>query len=319
MSKFSAVADEIHTGQLDANIVKLIFQEDTKEACRINSWSGMIHIHGLASAIGCKINVIYPEFNARIRPLFNCEILPRHDLEKAPMTIMWTRCSVPNSKYWQPNHFVACLPHSVTLNAAEAPSYSQVCRSASSCVSKPRASFCSSQRFSSCNESSSASAFPTAQSTHGIPFYAKSSGFSGSLFMSSSKRGNPKNGKPAPSNSPSCTSIHNNSPYIPGNVKWSPNRGTPCRTSRTKMSQSRHSDSSLFSGQTNATSPSPPSGQSLSSNDDSDKTPPSAAHVCSESFQAFVKHFLACDNIATLILLPRRKYTPCTSKKKCFI
>jgi hypothetical protein len=77
LAKYSGVAEKVQYTKLDQETVNQIYQQDAIETCHLNSWSGMTQIHALASVVGCEISVMYPEFNSRIRPMFNCRVLPR--------------------------------------------------------------------------------------------------------------------------------------------------------------------------------------------------------------------------------------------------
>lgn len=101
------------------NIPLLCFKEDCMETTKHNSWSNMWHVHALASVIKHPIQSIYPEYNNRIRPVFNKLVIPRESQEPAitcnnKFVVMWTRVQPAavsrTDTTWSPNHFVPCIP-----------------------------------------------------------------------------------------------------------------------------------------------------------------------------------------------------------------
>jgi hypothetical protein len=94
------------------------FQEAVeKEICGTFSnyaWSGIMQIMGLASAVGCNIQLLYPDKRHLLIRLLNATYRARtsDSSEKLPtVTIMWTDINgwTNRDKELQVNHFVPCL------------------------------------------------------------------------------------------------------------------------------------------------------------------------------------------------------------------
>ena len=85
------------------------------------SFSGLLQIMGLASAIGCQIHMIYPDTKHRMLSLLNGVYSPREVSSinnHRSIVIMWTSMSrwPDRSKMFTVDHFVPMLP---TLTAEE--------------------------------------------------------------------------------------------------------------------------------------------------------------------------------------------------------
>lgn len=83
--------------------------------CTDKSWSAMIHVLAISSALGKTVTCVYPEVNEAIRPLFNAKIDPvscSPVSDGQELTIMWTRdgdLSSAFGSFFEPNHFVALV------------------------------------------------------------------------------------------------------------------------------------------------------------------------------------------------------------------
>ena len=109
-----------HTRSLEVkNTDKTSFQQAVeKEICTTFSnyaWSGLIQIMGLASAVGCNIQLLYPDKRHSLFPLLSGTYRPRISNENGQLptiTIMWTDMGgwKDREKEFQVNHFVPILP-----------------------------------------------------------------------------------------------------------------------------------------------------------------------------------------------------------------
>lgn len=81
--------------------------------CYNYRWSGVMQIMGLASVVGCKIKMIYPDKRHSLFCLLSASYNPRLDFrDTVPvLTIMWTDINgwPDRSKAFQVNHFVPLL------------------------------------------------------------------------------------------------------------------------------------------------------------------------------------------------------------------
>ncbi|XP_078677726.1 uncharacterized protein LOC144914113 [Branchiostoma floridae x Branchiostoma belcheri] len=106
---FSANSTDYNTN--DPSAILALYIEDIKSACIDRSWSNAWHMEALATAIHRPIVSIYPQYNARIRHLFNRTFHPLENEHFPPINIMWTKSSGRTvGNHFQPDHFVTCLP-----------------------------------------------------------------------------------------------------------------------------------------------------------------------------------------------------------------
>lgn len=60
----------------DKRIALSCFMIDSVETTKIGTYSNIWHVYALPSVLGSAIRSAYPEYNLRIRPLFNKVIQP---------------------------------------------------------------------------------------------------------------------------------------------------------------------------------------------------------------------------------------------------
>ncbi len=96
--------------------------------CNYGTWSSLIHLFALSSAMGCNILSMYPEgVSEAIRPLFSGIIEPARKQErlfylKVPLAVIWSRDgdfdATPGAPF-QPNHFAAAKQIFVSFDEIE--------------------------------------------------------------------------------------------------------------------------------------------------------------------------------------------------------
>ena len=99
------------------DIARMVFRLDCIATTKLDEWSNMWHVYGLASVLNTPITSIYPQVNSRVRQLFHREVHPRIcdvGLQSSiPLVIMWTHLSsIPKQcvdTHWSPNNFVPCF------------------------------------------------------------------------------------------------------------------------------------------------------------------------------------------------------------------
>lgn len=105
-------------GNLDGELVNVVFEQEVLKTCSDNSWASMWQIQALGSVIRMRMNSIYPVVpNNELRNLFHYTIIPRvHDAIKPPVQIMWSRAGNINLMNFHPNHFVPLVKTSLWAN-----------------------------------------------------------------------------------------------------------------------------------------------------------------------------------------------------------
>lgn len=95
-------------------------QKIAVETCLKKSWSTMIHMFALSSALGRVVHSVYPETNKTIRSFYQREIRPTGNLEyndSLPVYLMLSRDGNLDNRlgslFW-PNHFVPLLKRNMT-------------------------------------------------------------------------------------------------------------------------------------------------------------------------------------------------------------
>ena len=110
------------------DIAKTVLRLDCIASTKVDEWSNMWHVHGLASVLRTAITSLYPNVNNRIRQLFHRRVQPRIcDValqNSIPLVILWTHTSkIPKqgvNTHWSPNHFVPCFsPTTLTGSTSE--------------------------------------------------------------------------------------------------------------------------------------------------------------------------------------------------------
>ncbi len=117
MTKSSIYDAVIFNDRAPGRMSPVVFNESMKRETIITlkngAFSGVLQIMGLASAMNCTIQMIYPDKKHRLYALLNGTFKPRLSSSSAPViTIMWTNMSGwPNQSYtFTANHFVPLLP-----------------------------------------------------------------------------------------------------------------------------------------------------------------------------------------------------------------
>ena len=109
-------AKEVGKGYEDSLALAVV--KEGNETKKFGSWCGMVQVYGAAAAIGCFINMHYPEVNQRIRPFMNTIVQPSESAtsQNNDIHIMWSSTTQPATLKGnvQLNHFVPLLPTSAT-------------------------------------------------------------------------------------------------------------------------------------------------------------------------------------------------------------
>ena len=109
-------AKEVGKGTEDSLALAVV--KEGNETKKFGSWCGMVQVYGAAAAIGCSINMHYPEVNQRIRPFMNTIVQPLESAtsQNNDIHIMWSSTTQPATLKGnvQLNHFVPLLPRSAT-------------------------------------------------------------------------------------------------------------------------------------------------------------------------------------------------------------
>ena len=93
--------------------IKRTYETEVLEATKENEYMGIFQLFGLASVLGSKLHLIYPnKGNPNVRKDLGRILHPRDEKPGAAKTyIMWTTTK-PNVSYFVPNHFVPLVPNS---------------------------------------------------------------------------------------------------------------------------------------------------------------------------------------------------------------
>ena len=100
-------------GRMSPAVFKESMERETIITLKNGAFSGVLQIMGLASAINCTIQMIYPDKKHRLYALLNGTFKPRLSPSSARfITIMWTNMSgwLNQSYTFTPNHFAPLLP-----------------------------------------------------------------------------------------------------------------------------------------------------------------------------------------------------------------
>ena len=109
-ASFEAACSKVNT-----DLARTVFRIDCIATTKVDEWSNMFHVHGLASVLSTTIVSVYPKVNQRTRQLFHCHVPPRisdrDQRDSIPLIMMWTHLSdIPRENMqWSPNHFVPCF------------------------------------------------------------------------------------------------------------------------------------------------------------------------------------------------------------------
>lgn len=96
--------------------VKRVYRRELQDAVKDGSYMGIWQLHALASVLGCKLFSVYPMYGGHtVRSFLHRLLYPREKISASGTTtmgIMWTNMNGRGAEeqFWQPNHFVACLP-----------------------------------------------------------------------------------------------------------------------------------------------------------------------------------------------------------------
>ena len=105
-SPFALTDQQIHTQLNDIQILT-VFKTEVQNTLKDRTWSGMWQIIGIATALQMSINSIYPNYNPRVRNLFNTTIQPLIGSSQYTISVLWS--GKVNNGIFQPNHFVPLI------------------------------------------------------------------------------------------------------------------------------------------------------------------------------------------------------------------
>ena len=109
----AVIFNDCAPGRMSPAVFNELMKRETIITLKNGAFSGVLQIMGLASAMNCTIQMIYPDKKHRLYALLNGTFKPLISPSSAPViTIMWTNMSGwPNQSYtFTANHFVPLLP-----------------------------------------------------------------------------------------------------------------------------------------------------------------------------------------------------------------
>lgn len=111
--------------------IRDIFRQDACSAPKAGKYMGLWALHALSTVLGKPLQSVYPQLeNSVLRPDYHRQLKPRqprqpdetHSVGDSAFipAVMWTRIGTsPPDVSWLPNHFVACLPGTVSVDTCQ--------------------------------------------------------------------------------------------------------------------------------------------------------------------------------------------------------
>ena len=101
--------DDLQIGQHQINDAQIltVFNTEVENTLKNSTWSGMWQIIGIATALQMSIVSVYPEYNVRVRGIFNTTIQPLIGSSHFSVSILWS--GYVNNGIFHPNHFVPLI------------------------------------------------------------------------------------------------------------------------------------------------------------------------------------------------------------------